>query len=313
MQVGFIGLGTTGSLIAHNLRQSGHRLVVHDLRREAAESHLAGGARWAENAEQVALQTEVVFTSLPGPAEIEAVALGPNGILAGIRPGAVYFDLSTNSPSLARGIHAAFADRHAHMLDAPISGGPAGAASRRLALWVGGEQEVFERHQPLLREIGEHPCYVGPCGAGAIAKLVHNCIGYVITVGLGEVFTLGVKAGLDALDLWEAVRHGAMGRRKLFDLVTEQFLPNRYEPPNFALRLAHKDVSLATSLGRELGVPMRLANLTLEEMTEALNRGWGDRDSRVVMALEPERAGVTITVEPERLRAALALARQEKP
>src|SRR5205085_10340005 len=113
------------------------------------------------------------------------------------------------------------------------------------------------------------------------------------------------KAGVDPLTLWEAVRMGAAGRSRTFDRIADQFLANNYDPPSFALRLAHKDVSLANALGRELGVPLRICNLTLAEMTEAMARGWGDRDSRSVMLLHQERAGVEIAVDPERLRAAL--------
>jgi 3-hydroxyisobutyrate dehydrogenase len=105
--------------------------------------------------------------------------------------------------------------------------------------------------------------------------------------------------------LFQAVRQGAIGRRRTFDGLVDQFLPGRYEPPAFALRLAHKDVSLATALAREGGVPMRLANLTLDEMTEALNRGWGHLDSRVTMLLQAERAGVDIKVPMERIREVL--------
>ena len=123
---------------------------------------------------------------------------------------------------------------------------------------------------------------------------------------LAEVFTLGVKAGVDPLVLWKAVRQGAGGRQRTFDRLVDQFLPGPFDSPSFTLTLAHKDVSLATALGRELGVPMRLANLELEEMTEALNRGWGHRDSRVAMLLQEEPAGVRIAVPPEKIREALA-------
>jgi 3-hydroxyisobutyrate dehydrogenase len=171
---------------------------------------------------------------------------------------------------------------------------------------VGGDQTVFDRCKPQLDAIGDAARYVGPIGAGSVAKLVHNCAGYIVTVGMAEVFTMGVKAGVDPLAIWEAVRMGAIGRRGGFDGLVDQFLPGTYDPPAFALKLAHKDVSLATQLAKEVGVPMRLANMTLEEMTEALGRGWAGRDSRVVMKLQEERAGVEIAVEPERLRAALA-------
>jgi 3-hydroxyisobutyrate dehydrogenase len=118
---------------------------------------------------------------------------------------------------------------------------------------------------------------------------------------MAEVFALGVKAGVPPLDLWQAVRQGAWGQRKTFDSIAANFLQGRYEPASFALGLAHKDVGLATALGRELGVPMRLANMTLEEMTEAMGRGWADLDSRCYMALELERADVTISETAERI------------
>jgi 3-hydroxyisobutyrate dehydrogenase len=165
---------------------------------------------------------------------------------------------------------------------------------------------VFERFKPVLDAIGDQVRYIGPAGHATVAKLVHNCAGYALNAALAETFTMGVKAGVDPLALFEAIRQGAVGRRRTFDGLIDQFLPNRYEPPAFALRLAHKDVSLAVALGREVSVPMRLCNLTLEEMTEALNRGWGGRDSRVAMVLQQERAGVQVAVEPERLAAALA-------
>ena len=305
MKVGFIGLGIMGHSMASNIRQGGYELVVHDIRKEAAAPHLAAGAAWADMPRGVAEAAEVVFTSLPGPAEVETVALGDQGLLAGMSPGKVYFDLSTSSPALIRRIHAVFAARGVHVLDAPVSGGPRGARTRKLALWVGGDERVFLRYKPLLDAIGDQAIHVGPIGAGSVAKLVHNCAGYAIQTALAEVFTLGVKAGVEPLALWQAVRQGALGRQRIFDRLTDQFLLGKYEPPTFALRLAHKDVSLATALGREYSVPMRLANLALEELTEALNRGWGDRDSRVAMVLQEERAGVQVRVDETRLREAL--------
>jgi 3-hydroxyisobutyrate dehydrogenase len=305
MHIGFIGLGTMGASMAANLQKAGYRIVVNDVRRAAAEAHVARGATWAGTPRAVAEAAEVVLTSLPGPPEVEAVALGEGGLLAGMREGAAWFDLSTNSPTLVRRLHAAFAARGVHMLDAPVSGGPAGAASGRLALWVGGEEAVFQRHKSVLDAMGDQARYVGPIGAGSVAKLVHNCAGYAMQTALGEVFALGVKGGVEPLALWEAVRTGAVGRRRSFDGLIDQFLPGRYDPAAFALRLAHKDVSLATQLGRELGVPMRVASLALAEMTEAMNRGWENRDSRVPLLLQLERSGVEIAVEPARIEAVL--------
>jgi 3-hydroxyisobutyrate dehydrogenase len=304
MKIGFIGLGLMGSSMALNARAGGHELIVHDLRRDAAAPHLAAGAKWADTPRLAAEGAEVVFTSLPGPREVESVALADAGLLAGMRHGAAWFDLSTNSPSLIRRLHEKFTAKGLHLLDAPVSGGPVGAKTRKLALWVGGDRAVFDRHKPVLDAIGDQAMYIGPIGAGSVAKLVHNCAGYAIQAALAEVFTLGVKGGVEPLALWQAVRQGALGRRRTFDRLADQFLPGSYEPPQFALRLAHKDMTLATELGRELGVPMRVANLALAEMTEAMNRGWSERDSRVSMLLQNERAGVEIAVPKDKIREA---------
>ena len=210
--------------------------------------------------------------------------------------GKVYFDLSTNSPTVVRRIEGVFRGRGVHMLDAPVSGGPRGAQSGKLAIWVGGDEAIFGKCKAVLDGFSDQAYYVGAIGAGSVAKLVHNCAGYIMQTALAEVFTMGVKAGVDPLVIWKAVRQGAGGRRRTFDGLADQFLPGKFDPPSFALRLAHKDVTLATQLAKEVKVPMRLANLTLEEMTEALNRGWAERDSRVAMLLQEERAGVTIAV-----------------
>jgi 3-hydroxyisobutyrate dehydrogenase len=183
------------------------------------------------------------------------------------------------------------------MLDAPVSGGPRGARTRKLAIWVGGDAAVFQRVKPVLDAMGDQVRRVGDIGAGSVAKLVHNMTTYCVQTALAEVFTLGVKAGVEPIELWEAVRYGATGRQRTFDRLADGFLRGKYDPPNFALRLAHKDVSLAVALGREHKVPMRVANMVLEEMTEALNRGWGDRDSRSPMLLQEERAGVQVRAD----------------
>src|SRR5215469_12052707 len=193
LQVGFVGLGTMGSRMAASLQRAGYSLLVNDIRREATAPHLQNGARWADTPRQVAEAAEVIFTSLPAPPDVEAVALGENGIISGIRRGGAYFDLSTNSPALVKRICASFAERDAHMLDAPVSGGPRGAASGRLAIWVGGDRASFDRYKPVLDAIGDQACYVGPIGSATVAKLVHNCAGYMLQRALSEVFTFFFK------------------------------------------------------------------------------------------------------------------------
>jgi 3-hydroxyisobutyrate dehydrogenase len=291
--------------MAASLQRAGYSLIVHDVRPEAAEPHIAAGAVWADSPRQLAQDAQLVFTSLPTPADVEQVALAENGLRVGMPPGTAYFDLSTNAPEVVRRLHTAFAERELHMLDAPVSGGPRGAATGKLAIWVGGDRAVFEQHKPLLDAIGDQARYIGPIGSATVAKLVHNCAGYMLNRVLSEVFTMGVKAGVEPLTLWQAVRQGALGRMRTFDGLARHFLPDDYDPPDFALRLAHKDVSLATQLGRELQVPMPMANLAWDELTEALGRGWGERDSRAAMLLQLERAGVRIAVDPEQLREVL--------
>ena len=309
-KVGFVGLGTMGANMAFNCLQGGNEMVVHDIRRESATPHLEAGAVWADTPREVAESSDVVFTSLPGPVEIEAVALGESGLLEGLTEGKTYFDLSTNSPTVIRHIHEVMAARGVSVLDAPVSGGPRGAKSRNLAIWVGGDKDLFDKYKSGLDSIGDKAYYVGPIGCGAVAKLVHNCSGYIIQTALAEVFTMGVKAGVEPLALWQAVRRGAQGRRGTFEGLAEHLLPGNFDPPDFALRLARKDVDLAVGVGREFDVPMKLANITLAEMTEAMNRGWDGRDSRVSMLLQEERAGVEVRVDPEILKQALESERQ---
>lgn len=306
MKIGFIGLGTMGASMAARLQAAGHDLVVHDVRKASADQHLAAGAVWAEDPKSLAASCGVVFTSLPGPPEIEQVALADSGLLSGMRPGTAWFDLSTNAPEAVRRLHTVFADRQISTLDAPVSGGARGAVSGKLAIWVGGSRDVFDTHKALLDAIGDQARYVGPIGAASVAKLMHNCAGAAITCVLAEVFTLGAKAGVDPLTLFDALRQGSLGRRRTFDGLVDQFLPGKFDPPSFALGLMHKDVALATTLGRSFGVPMRMANLAQQEMVEALGRGWGNRDTRAMTLLQQERAGVKIEVDAAQLAEVVA-------
>lgn len=306
MQVGFIGIGTMGGGMALNIRRAGYALLVHDLRREMATAHEAAGALWAGSVGDVGRHCDVVFTSLPGPAEVEAVALADDGLLATMRPGSAWFDLTTNAPALLRRLGPLFEAKGIRFLDAPVSGGPTGARSGKLALYVGGDEATYARHKPLLDAIGDQALYVGPLAAGTIAKLSHNCASFGIRMIIAEVFSLGVKAGVDPLALWHAMRQGMTGRRRTFDGVGEQFLQNRYEPAAFALRLAHKDMSLALELARDCDVPMPMAEQAFADFSEALSRGWGAQDSRSPMRLQLERAGVTIEESAEDVRRTLA-------
>jgi 3-hydroxyisobutyrate dehydrogenase len=299
MDIGFIGVGNMGAGMANNLLKAGYALIIHDINRDRAAPLLEKGARWAETPRQVAVQSEMTFTSLPGPVEVEAVALGQESILAGARRGSIYIDLSTNSPTLVRRLHATFQEQGVHMLDAPVSGGVIGARTGRLAVMVGGDEAVYQRIKPVLDAIGDNVVYCGSIGAGSICKLVHNCIAAITSQAISECFTLGVKAGVDAKALWETTRRGAFGRGAGgIHTLPESWFRGDFTPDwdrgFFSTSLMRKDVGLTTQLAREFNVPMDLANLAEQELVQAINRGWGGDPTTKVRLLQEERAGVQV-------------------
>jgi len=294
MRLGFIGLGAMGRHMAANLQRAGHEVQAHDLRR------VEGFPNWKTSAAEAARGCEVVFTSLPGPKEVEGLS---KEISSNLQEGAAWFDLSTNSPEVVRRLHRELPK--IRFLDAPVSGGPSGAESGKLALWVGGDKEIFEKYVFLLKAIGDQPLYIGAIGAGTVAKLAHNCASFAIQAALAEIFTLGVKGGVEPLALFRALRQGASGRKRTFDRLADFYLPGRFDPASFSLKLAHKDATLALELAEKIGVPMRIGRIALDELAESMRRGWGERDCRAAMLLQEERAGVAARVSPERLPDAL--------
>ncbi|MFC7754083.1 NAD(P)-dependent oxidoreductase [Tsukamurella soli] len=159
---------------------------------------------------------------------------------------------------------------------------------------MGGDRAAFDRHGAVLDAIGDQVLYVGEIGAGNTAKLVHNCASITIRLAIAEVFTMGVKAGVEPAALYHAIRQGAIGRSRTFDRVGDRYLQSAYEPPSFALVLANKDLRLALELADQFDVPMRCARVAQEDFLEALDRGWGGRDSQSPLQLQNERAGVEI-------------------
>jgi len=295
MRIGFIGLGNMGGSMALNLMKAGHQLIVFDVRRETAKPHLDGGATWADGPKDVARAGELILTSLPGPAEVEAVALGPNGILEGAQPGSVYADLSTNSPTLMRKIHAAFKAKGVHVLDSPVSGGAIGAKRGTLQVMVGGDEGIYNEVKGVLGAMGNNIGYMGAIGSGCIAKLVHNMISIVSRALIAEGFTLGVKAGVKPEALLEAIRGASFGQGLILShMIPDVVLKGDFDTVRFALKLARKDVGLATALAREYDVPMPLAAVGEQIMVEAMARGWGERDSTSPWELQEEKAGVKV-------------------
>jgi len=298
MQIGFIGLGRMGASIARNLAKAGHELIVHDIRRETKTDFEAQGARWADTPALASTNAQLVFTCLPGPEQVEVAALGASGICYGAAPGTIYIDLSTGSPSTIRKIHDLLELQNVHVLDAPVSGGVTGAELGRLQVMVGGDKDIFVRILPLLGSIGDKVSYTGAIGSATITKLVHNLIYICTRTILAEGFTLGVKAGVPPQVLLDAMKGGAFGQGLLLNhFLPEMVFKGQFDPVRFALRLARKDVGLATQLAREFEVPMAMADLTEQSLIEAMARGWGDQDYSTPFLLQEERAGVQVRTD----------------
>jgi 3-hydroxyisobutyrate dehydrogenase len=293
MRIGFIGLGNMGGPMALNLIKAGHTLVVHDLRRELSKPHLDAGATWADDVKTAARGAELILTSLPGPPEVEAVAMGQ--ILDAANPGSVYADLSTNSPTVMRKIHAAFKAKGVHVLDSPVSGGVIGAKRGSLQVMVGGDEAIYREVKGVLGAIGNNVGYMGAIGAGCIAKLVHNMISILSRSLIAEGFTLGVKAGVKPEALLEAIRGASFGQGLILShMIPDVVFKGEFDAVRFALKLARKDVGLATALAREFDVPMPMAAAGEQILIQAMARGWGDRDSTSPWELQEQAAGVKV-------------------
>ncbi|MFO1082908.1 MAG: NAD(P)-dependent oxidoreductase [Reyranellaceae bacterium] len=299
MKIAFIGLGRMGAPIAHRLIAAGHDLTVHDIDAEAARSVAAKGAAVAASPAEACGDAQLILTCLPGPPQVEAAVAGPQGFLQACRPGTSYADLSSNSVAMVRRLHAELAKRDCPMLDAPVSGGVTGAQNGTLQCMVGGSRSAFDQLHPVLLAFCSKVSHMGEVGCGTVTKLAHN-LAYIATRSvLAECFTLGVKAGVRPGQLLEAFRGAAFGQ----GLMLSHFLPEmvfkgRFDPVRFSMRLAHKDVCLATGLAREVDVPMPLGALTEQLLVEAMARGWADKDYGTAFLLQEERAGVQVR-EPE--------------
>ena len=293
--VGFIGLGNMGSRMAANVQRAGYPMVVHDVRPEAAGDLVAAGAALAASPRDVAARADVILTSLPGPAEVELVATGPDGLEGALRSGQIYVDLSTSRPTLIRDLEARFRSLGVDVLDAPVSGGVPGAAERNLAVMVGGDRAVFERVRPILDAMGDKVFYAGAIGSGTVCKLVHNGIAMAVRQSIAEGMTLGVKAGVETEALWEAVRRGALGRMViLHEQLPRSVFAGDFDTVHFALELARKDVALAIDLAKEYDVPVPSFDQVQSVQDEGVRRGWGKRDNSMTFLLQEEAAGVEL-------------------
>jgi len=295
MRVGFIGLGNMGEPLAGFVLKAGFPLVVHDIRREAAAPLLEQGAVWAVSPRAVAAQCDVICTCVPGPPEMQAVILGPNGVLEGLTPGSAVIDHTTNAPGVVREVGAAIQARGAQLLDAPLDGGREGALEGQLTLFVGGDEAVLRRVKPVLDTFSRSVVWVGELGAGSVTKLVHNALAMSIDLLLAECLTLGARAGVAVPRLVEAFREGCIVSQNM--TFTKRMPATLFRgdfAARFALALAYKDFRLAGDLATQHGVPTRLLDLCQMELLEAMNRGWGDQDRIKASTLQEERARVTL-------------------
>jgi 3-hydroxyisobutyrate dehydrogenase len=294
--VGFVGLGTIGGVIARNIQKASYPLMVYDIRPEAAEPLINAGARSAGSAAEVARHCRVVFTSLPGPPEVEAVALGANSLLHGVHDGSVYVDLSSSDPSLIRRIDSEFRSRGARVMDAPLIVGKEGVANRSVKVLASGARAVYEEVTPLFDTFGDTVVYTGDLGTGTVIKLAHNLVRRGIQLAIGEGIVLGAKAGVDPQVLWDCMHWGL--DVQLYQSVktfSETIFKGNYESPaSFNIALSRKDVGLATELGRQHNVPMPIAALVEQIMVQAVGRGWSEQSTASLFRLQEEAAGIEV-------------------
>lgn len=295
MQVGFIGLGHMGQHMARHVAEAGHSVAAFDLRPElVAQLTQTPNTRRANSVAEAASGSELVFTSLPGPPEVESVTTSPDGLLESMTRGSVYVDLSSNSPTTVRKLHAMFAERGIAMLDAPVAGGVTGAEAGTLSIMVGGDREAFERAKPVLSAFGARLFYCGPSGNGAITKLCNNLSSQAQIAAAGEILSLGVKAGVDLEILASAIGQSTGTCRAIVDTFPKQLFRRHFEDPGFTSILSAKDTHLAIELAHEIGVPMPIGEIVERDKQDALRRGWGPLSPDVFVRLQEERAGVTL-------------------
>jgi 3-hydroxyisobutyrate dehydrogenase-like beta-hydroxyacid dehydrogenase len=292
MRIGFVGTGTMGTPIAGCLIAAGHQLTVYDLR-SVVTAELAGqGAAVANSPAEAADGAEAVFTSLPGPSEVEAAALDPDrGILAGLRGRGSYIDLTTNAPETVRLLAEAAQRRGIAFLDAPVSGRPP-----NMTVMVGGEAADFALCRPLFEAIAKNVFHVGPTGAGCAAKLVTQYLGYTGFIAALEGMLVAKKAGIDLGVLAQIVPVSA-GQSRTFDNIPLGVLPRSWAAGG-TLDIVAKDMDLAVALAREVGAPGALGALASDVYKRAQAQGWGGEGFPVVARVLEAMAGVEIRSEP---------------
>jgi len=290
--VGYIGLGLMGASMARNLMKAGYPLVVHNRSRAIVDQLAAEGATPAFSPREVAAQVDVVFTNLPDSPDVEQVALGQDGIVAGAHPGLIFVDNSTIKPETARHIAAELARAGIRALDAPVSGGDIGARAGTLTIMVGGPEDAFQEVLPLFQAMGKTITRIGESGAGQVAKAANQIIVGAQMAGMAEALVLAQKSGVDPRKVVEAISKGAAQCWAL-DVKPERIF-RRELGPGFKAYMQLKDLNIVLDTGGAYAVPLPVT-ATIQQLYRAMiAAGNGDLDNSAVITVLEALAGVTV-------------------
>lgn len=282
MNIGWIGTGVMGASMAGHLQQAGHALTVHNRTKEKAEALLAGGARWAESPAAAAAEAEVVFMIVGYPADVEAVALGTDGILSAAQPGTVLADCTTSSPALAQKIAAAGAEKDVAVLDAPVSGGDVGARNAALSIMVGGDAGAFEKVKPLLERMGKTVVRQGGPGAGQHTKMVNQTLIASGMIGVCEALLYAERSGLDPLTVLKSVGGGAAASWSLSNL-WPRMIDDDFEPGFFVEHFI-KDMGIALDEARRMNLKLPGLELAFELYQKTQELGYGRKGTQALLS-----------------------------
>lgn len=296
-RVGFIGLGIMGRPMAKNVLAKGFPLSVHNRSRAAVEELAGLGARACQSSREVAEHSDIMLTCLPDSPDVEAVMLGPNGVLEGAQPGSIIADMSTISPLVSIRLAEEAARKGVKFLDAPVSGGDRAAIAGTLSIMVGGEKEAFEACTEIFQAMGQKIVHVGEIGAGGYTKLANQIMVALQLEAMAEGLVLGAKAGVDPALMVEAIGAG-LARCGVLEVRAPGVLEGKFDP-GFMIRLHLKDLRLALEAGHALGVPLPVTAM-VREMYNALQvAGKGDRDHSAIILLLEDLAKVQVRRKTE--------------
>jgi len=304
MKYGFIGLGNLGAHLAGSLVRGGFEVTVHDLNRDAAAPLLAAGARWADSPHGAANASDSLITCLPSPQASVAVMTGGNGALHAIPAGGAWIEMSTNDAHEIQRIAEIGAARGVVTLEAPVTGGVHRAAAGAITVLVGGDEDTYRRHLPALQAMGGDVIHMGPLGSASIIKVITNMLAFIHLVAAGEALMLAKRGGLDLARSFAAIR-ASSGNSFVHETESQVILNGSYNI-GFTMDLACKDAGFAMKMGREFGVPLKLAGLTEQLFIEARERYGGDAWSPMVVKLLEDTLGEALRAEgfPAELTAA---------